>query len=388
VKYLGYIFRNVRRNKVRTVLTIGSIGISLFLMMLMLSFLSINAAVSETLKGSNRLISMSSQGFAVPEPIRFVEECKQIPGVKYASPLSWFGGGYKEEKMPFAQFGIDGDQMPNILNDLKIPPDQLKAFQEDPAGCVIGYKMARERGINIGDPLPLKGAIYPIDLDLTVRAIYDCKPTDDARALYFHWSLMEELLKSKNQGRMAGNAGVVYLRLEDGADVPEICRKIDAMSLNSQNPTRTMTEDAFVSQFAEMWGDMRTMITAVGFAVVVSLIFVSGNAMAMALRERTTEIAVLKAIGFTNGKILGMVLSESMIVAALGGVVGALGCKLLFDAVDITPYTAGALPFFFIPWRTALIGLGASFIIGLVSGLFPAIAAARLGVIQGLRKVV
>jgi putative ABC transport system permease protein len=149
-----------------------------------------------------------------------------------------------------------------------------------------------------------------------------------------------------------------------------------------------MTEDAFVSQFAEMWGDMRTMITAVGFAVVISLIFVSGNAMAMALRERTTEIAVLKAIGFTNGKILGMVLTECLIVASIGGLVGAVGCKLLFDFFDISPYTAGALPFFFVPWRTALFGLGTSFVIGLVSGLFPAVAAARLGVIQGLRKVV
>jgi putative ABC transport system permease protein len=206
--------------------------------------------------------------------------------------------------------------------------------------------------------------------------------------LMYHWSLLEEGLKAENQGRMAGNAGVVYLKLEPGANAAEICRKIDAMSLNSDNPTRTMTEDAFVSQFAEMWGDMKTMITAVGFAVVVSLIFVSGNAMAMALRERTTEIAVLKAIGFTNGKILGMVLSECLIVAALGGVVGALGCKLLFDVFDISPYTAGALPFFFVPWNTALIGLGVSFLIGLVSGLVPAVAAARLGVIQGLRKVV
>jgi putative ABC transport system permease protein len=388
VKYLGYIFRNVRRNKLRTFLTIGSIGISLFLMMIMMSFLSINGAVSETLKGSNRLIAMSSQGFAVPVPIRFVEEVKQIPGVKFASPLSWYGGMYKEEKIPFAQFGIYPSEVPGIWDDLTIPPDQLKAFQEDPTGCLIGFKMARERNLKIGDPLPLKGTIYPFDLNLTVRAIYECKPTDDARMLMYHWSLLEEGLKAENQGRMAGNAGVVYLKLEPGANAAEICRKIDAMSLNSDNPTRTMTEDAFVSQFAEMWGDMKTMITAVGFAVVVSLIFVSGNAMAMALRERTTEIAVLKAIGFTNGKILGMVLSECLIVAALGGVVGALGCKLLFDVFDISPYTAGALPFFFVPWNTALIGLGVSFLIGLVSGLVPAVAAARLGVIQGLRKVV
>jgi len=273
MKYLGYILRNVRRNRLRTLLTVGSIGVSLFLMMLMLSFLAINGTVSETLKGSNRLIAMSSQGFAVPLPIRFVDECRSMPGVNYASPLAWFGGSYKDEKMPFAQFGMDADTIAEILEDRKIPPDQLKAFQEDRNGCVIGHKLARERGLNIGDPLPLKGAIYPVDLDLTVRAIYDCSTTVDGRAVYFHWALMEELLKAKNQGRMAGNAGVVYLKLDETANVAEICQKIDAMTLNSDNPTRTMTEDAFVSQFAEMWGDMRTMITAVGFAGLAVLLW-------------------------------------------------------------------------------------------------------------------
>lgn len=388
MKYFGYVWRNLRRNNVRTALTIGSIGISLCLMMIMLSFLSINSSVSNSLKGSNRIIAMSSQGFTTPVPIRFVSEVAQVEGVVATSPLSWYGGKYKEEIMPFAQFGIYPDEIFKIWDELDISDAEKKAFAQDPSGCVIGYKMAAERGIKIGDPMPLKGTIYPFDLDLTVRGIYKCPPDRDGRMLIFNWNLLEEGLKANFQGRQAGNAGTVFAKVKPGSDPATLCRKIDTMTINSDTPTRTQTEDAFVAQFAEMWGDMRTMISAVGLAVVVSLCFVSGNAMAMAMRERTTEIAVLKAIGFTNGKILGMVLTESVIVGTMGGLVGAIGTKLLFDAFDVSPYTGGALPFFFVPWPTAILGMGASLMIGLLSGIFPATAAARLGVIQGLRKVV
>lgn len=388
MKYFSYVWRNMRRNRLRTCLTIGSIAISLFLMMIMLSFLSVNQNVSESLKGYNRIIAMSSQGFATAVPIRFVNEVAQMPEVVAASPLSWYGGKYQEEVMPFAQFGIYPDKILQIWDELELPDDQKNAFASDPSGCVIGFKMAAERNIKIGDSMPLKGTIYPFDLNLTVRGIYKCPPDRDGRMLMFNWNLLEEGLKQEFQGRQAGNAGTVFAKIKPGGDLAAFCRKVDAATINSDTPTRTQTEDAFVAQFAELWGDMRTMISAVGLAVVVSLVFVSGNAMAMALRERTTEIAVLKAIGFTNGKILGMVLTESILVALMGGVVGALGCKLLFDVFDVSPYTAGALPFFFIPWQTALLGLGSSLMIGLVSGLFPAVAAARLGVIQGLRKVV
>lgn len=388
MKYLGYVWRNLRRNKVRTVLTIGSIAISLCLMMIMLSFLSVNSEVSDSLKGSNRIIAMSSQGFTTSVPIRFVNDVAQLDGVMAASPFSWYGGKYKEEVMPFAQFGIYPDVIFKIWDELEISEAEKKAFAEDPSACVIGYKMASERGIKIGDPMPLKGTIYPFDLNLTVRGIYKCPPDRDGRMLIFNWNLLEEGLKAEYQGRQAGNAGTVFAKIKPGVDPATLCRKIDAMTINSDTPTRTQTEDAFVAQFAELWGDMRTMISAVGLSVVVSLCFVSGNAMAMAMRERTTEIAVLKAIGFTNGKILGMVLTESVIVGLMGGLVGAIGTKFLFDAFDVSPYTGGALPFFFVPWNTALLGLGASLLIGLLSGIFPAAAAARMGVIQGLRKVV
>ena len=158
--------------------------------------------------------------------------------------------------------------------------------------------------------------------------------------------------------------------------------------MNTDNATRTQTEEAFSKFFIEMLGDLRGMVRGIGMAVILSLVLVGANALAMALRERTTEIAVLKAIGFGRQLILFFVLAEAMIVAGLGGVVGAMGGKLFFDSVDLSSYSGGFLPFFYVPWVTALVGLAVSVLIGFASGIIPAILAARLSVVKGLRKVV
>jgi putative ABC transport system permease protein len=167
-----------------------------------------------------------------------------------------------------------------------------------------------------------------------------------------------------------------------------LCKKIDDSYRNSDTPTRTLTDEAFAKMFAEMFGDMKTFIEGVGVVVVISLVCVAANAMAMSMRERVTEVAVLKAIGFNKGLVTGLVLAEAMFVAGVGGLVGTLGAKLLFDSVDISRYSAGFLPFFYVPWMTALWGQLAAVTIGLASGIIPAIRAATLSVIDGLRKVV
>jgi putative ABC transport system permease protein len=205
---------------------------------------------------------------------------------------------------------------------------------------------------------------------------------------FFNWNYLDEGLKSKFQGRMAGNAGTVMVLCKDAATMPRVSKAIDDMTKNSDSPTKTQTEEAFISMFAEMLGDMRYLIMAVGAAVVASLLCVAAVAMAMSMRERTTEIAVLKAIGYSKGLVLGLVLSEAILVAGLGGVLGAIGSKLLFDAVDIAPFTGGFLPVFYVPWVAALSGLAVSGLIGLLSGLIPAFFAANSSVINGLRKVV
>jgi putative ABC transport system permease protein len=388
MKFFGYIVRNARRNPVRSLLTVASISVCLFLMMILISFLSINTEASSSLRTYNRMVTMSSQGFAQPVPIARVNEIGTMDGVLATTPFSWYGGKYNEEIMPFAQFGVDADTIFTIYDELQIPADQLKAFQEDRAGCVIGVKLAQDRKLKVGDRMPLKDGVYPVNLNLTIRGIYDGPANRDLRMCMYRWDYLEESLKRDFGGRGAGNAGMVVIKCKNAEIMPTLSKKIDQEYANSATPTRTQSEEAFGKMFAEMFGDMRSFIRNVGLAVVFSLVCVSGNAMAMSMRERTTEVAVLKAMGFGKRLVLFLVLAEAVLVAGMGGLVGALGSKAFFDVFDIARYSAGFLPFFYVPWNTALTGLGLSLLIGLVSGVLPAVRAAQLSVVDGLRKVI
>jgi putative ABC transport system permease protein len=388
MKFLGYITRNARRNPVRSLLTVASITVCLFLMMILLSFLAVNDTVARSTRETNRLVVMSSQGFAQPVPISLVRQIAALEGVATVTPLSWYGGKLGEETMPFAQFGVDPLTFFRVYDELTIPRDQLEAFQQDPSGCVIGKKLAEDRHFKVGDLLPLKGDIYPFDLELTIRGIFDGPPNRDRRMCVYHWEYLDEGLRRDYGGTGSGNAGTIAVKVKQAGGLPALAKTIDDLTRNSDTPTRTQTEEAFLRMFAEMMGDMRAFIRIVGLAVIFSLVCVSGVSMAMSMRERTTEVAVLKAIGYGKGLVLYLVLAEAIWMAGIGGLLGALGSKALFDFVDISRYTAGFLPFFYVPWPTALLGLAASLAIGLVSGLVPAVRAATLPVIDGLRKVV
>jgi putative ABC transport system permease protein len=388
MKFLGYIFRNARRNPVRSLLTIASIAVCLFLVMILASYVQINDEIASMAKDSGRLLTMSAQGFGQPVPIARVNEIAAVDGVLATSPFSWYGGKYQEEISPFAQFGVDADTVFTVLDELKVPPEQIKAFQEDKAGCVIGKKLAEDRNLKIGDPLPLDGDIYPFDLRLTIRGLYEAPPKSDQRMCLFHWDLLDEGLKRDFQGRGAGNAGTVYIRLKPGADPAAVCKTIDEMYRNSDSPTKTQTEEAFIRMFSEMIGDLKWYIAMVGMAVVFSLTCVAGVAMAMSMRERTSEVAVLKAIGFRKGQVLFIVLTEAVLVAGIGGLIGSLGAWGLFESIDMGKHSAGFLPFFYIPWSIVIAGIIASLGIGLAGGIVPAVLAARSSVIDGLRKVV
>jgi putative ABC transport system permease protein len=400
MKYLTYIFRNARRNPVRTSLTIASTSISLFLMMILLAFFDMRDDAAKANRIFNRIITMNANGFAGMVPIGRLPEIIQTDGVIAASPFSWYGGKYHDETMPFAQFAVDAETVFKVLDEFTVPPEQLKDFIANKDGAAIGRRLASDRGLKVGDPLPLKGDIYPVDMNLTVRAIYDGPSNRNLRMCVFHYDYLDEALKrvtmSSTSGgslatassRISGNAGMIFIKCKNADIMPSVSKKIDDLYRNSDFPTRTQTEEAFGKMFSDMLGDLQNAIYGIGAAVVVSLLFVAGNAMAMAMRERTSEVAILKAIGFSKGKVLFLVLSEAILVAGLGGALGSLGCKALCDLVDVARYTAGFLPVFFVPWRVALFGLLVSLFVGFVSGVFPAIFAANASVINGLRKVV
>jgi putative ABC transport system permease protein len=387
MKYLTYVLRNARRNPVRTLLTVASMGVSTFLMMILLSFFQINDEAMSSIGVYNRLFLMNSQGFAGMVPVVRVREISTRYDILAASPMQWLGGKFGEETMAFAQFAVDPNTFFTIYDELKVPPDQLKAFQEDKAGCVVGRKLAEERGFKVGDPLPLKGDIFPVDLKLNIRGIYDGPYNRDLRMCVFRFDYFDDALK-QSSARTSGNAGAIIIKCKSSDNMASICRQIDDEYRSSDAPTRTVTEEAFGKMFADMMGDLNYVMYGIAGAVLVSLVLVAGNAMAMAMRERTTEIAVLKAIGYGSQLVLFLVLAEAMIVAGLGGLLGTYGCKVLCDLVDFSRYSAGFLPFFFVPWMTTLFGVAASVLVGFLSGIVPAVVAARQSVVNGLRQVV
>jgi putative ABC transport system permease protein len=400
MKHFRYIVRNARRNPVRSLLTIASTAICLFLMMVLLAFFAINDEVSEESRIYNRIVTMNANGFAGMVPISFVGEISRMDGVIAATPFSWYGGKYHDEVMPFSQFAVDSQTIFDVMAELTVPPEQVKAFKANKDGCVIGRKLASDRGLKLGDPLPLKGDAYPVDMNLTVRGIYSGAARTDQRMCLFHFDYFDEALKrvtmsSASGGsltpaaaRLSGNAGVIFIKCKNAEIMPALGKKIDDLYRNSDNPTRTQTEEAFGKMFSDMMGDLKLAIYGIGAAMVCALLFVSGNAMAMAMRERTSEIAVLKAIGFSKELVLFLVLTEAVLVAGLGGALGSLGSKFFFEFFDIAPYTGGFLPFFYISWNIALFGLGVSLFVGFASGAVPAILAANSSVVNGLRKVV
>jgi putative ABC transport system permease protein len=386
-KFTSYMVRNARRNLLRSLLTVGSITISLFLMMTLLSLLAMLTDAAAKVRDKNRLVTLSSHGFDRPVPISLVHQAHSLDGVVAASPLMWYGGKYQEEVMPFAQFGVDPECIFQIYDEFTIPPDQLKAFQEDPTGCCIGRKLAEERNLKLGDRLPLTGTFYPFSLNLTIRAIYDGPPDSDRKTCWFHWAYLDEGMKRDYPGRPNGNVGAITIKCKDAASMLSVAQQLDEMTRNSDTPTRTQTEEAFIKMFLEMNGDLRWLIARIGMAVVLSLVLVAGNALAMSLRERTTEVAVLKAIGFSRPIVVSLVLLEAVLVAAMGGLLGAIGTKVLLDFVDVSRFIQG-LAVFYVPWAIALFGFITALFVGFISGLVPALRAAHLPVLDGLRKVV
>lgn len=386
MKFLPYIIRNVMRNKLRAAFTGMSIAISLFLVTVLYAYLNVQDEQGEESKKYARIIVTAKQGLTFPVPIAHLEKVRALPGVKAAVPLSWFGGKYQDEKIPFGQFATDANQILDVLSEYHVAEGSLDAFKSDRGGCLVGSGAAKKRNWKVGDHIVLKGELYPVSLELTIDGIFDGPKTDQLESLWFHFTYLDELLK-KDRSRQAGNAGTIFVKAESPDDLNELIDRIKEKFKNNEAPVRPVTEQAFRQMFAEMIGNVKAYIRNVALAVVISLMLVAGNAMAMSMRERTREVAVLKAIGFTRMIVLALVLFEAILIAVAGGLVGVMGAKLLFSTVDVFNGIPG-FSSFYIPWSTAIFGMTLSAMIGLFSGIIPAWRAAQVSVVDGLRKVV
>ena len=385
MKTLKYIWRNVTRNKLRTLLTIFSVGFSLALMTLLHGYMAMQDVWSSEAAKYNRIVVMNTQGFSGMLPIAYVDRVRRVDGVKAAVPYSWYGGIYKDETMPFAQFATDAQEVFDVWDEFTIDPDQLSDWQNNRQGCVADYRLAARKGWKIGDRIPLRGTFYTYDLDLVLCGTFDSPQNTDS--LLFHWDYLEEGLKQMSSDS-TGNSGTIFAKIESSRQLANVCKEIDDRFASSNNPTRTQTEAAFAQMFTDMLGNIRVFIRNIGLAVGFMLTLVAANSMAMSMRERTTEIAVLKAIGFSRGRVMWLVLGEACGIALLGGLLGvAFGCAVFEMAHNMF---VQILPFSIIDilgvWVLYLLIAAAN--IGLVSGLIPAVRAAQLSVVNGLRQVI
>ncbi|MGE3778148.1 MAG: ABC transporter permease, partial [Pirellulaceae bacterium] len=298
---------------------------------------------------------------------------------------SWYGGNYKEEQMPFAQFGTDPQAAFDVWDEFTIDPQQLRDWQRNRRGCVVDRRLAARRNWKIGERIPLQGTFYPFNLDLELCGTFDSPKNTDS--LWFHWEYLDEGLKQMNAPG-TGNAGTIFAKAASPEAMAELCKALDERFASSENPTRTQTEAAFAQMFTDMLGNVQLYILIVGAAVVFSLTLVAANAMAMSIRERTTEIAVLKAIGFPRVRVLFLILGEACAITLLGGLFGiamGCGCLQLLHGISSQFFPFGIHELLGL-WLVYLMLAAAG--VGVASGWIPALNAARLSVIDGLRRVV
>jgi putative ABC transport system permease protein len=380
MRFLPLVLANLRRKKVRTTLTIGSFVVALFLFgILAATRAGFRSGVD--IAGADRLVVIGRTGVIQPLPLPYMERIRRLPGVKDVAHSTWFGGIYQDPKNFFPQFVIEPEQWKGMYPEFEVPDDQWDAFKADRQGIVVGAKLAQRFGWKVGDHVPLKapGYLGGGGWDFNVRGIYrGRRPQDDEGQLWMQHRYFYEKAPQYWQGIV----GWYVVRVADPAAALSVAKAIDQEFANSPSETRTQTESAFAASFMKQMGNIEFLIMAIGSVVFFTLLLVTGNTMAIAVRERTGELAVLKAVGYSDRFVLGLVLAESVLIAAAGGAIG----RWLSSGMVRQDITGGLLPMYLSGPSIAagaLIAVGT----GLLAGLLPALSAMRLSVVDALRRV-
>jgi putative ABC transport system permease protein len=383
MKYSSLLFANLFRKKIRLLLTIGSFAAALFLF----TFLAVvKSAFSRGVEvaGADRLVVINRTSIIQPLPIADRDKILTIPGIKAVTHNNWFGGVYQDEKNFFPQFAIDIENQRVVFPEMVVPDDQWKTFLNDRQGAIAGAKTAARFHWKIGDRIPIKTTIFggANTWEFNLDGIYhNVRPGGDESQFWLQYKYFDESMPADEKGLI----GWYVIRLDNPEDAARAAGAVDAMFANSTYETKTETESAFAASWVKQFGNIEFLILTIGSVVFFTLLLVTGNTMAIAVRERTAELAVLKAVGFSDRAVLFMVLGESILIAAIGGALG-----LLFAAAAV-PVLAnalnGLLPVLVVSPITLLTGVAFALGVGALSGLIPAFGAMRLRVVDALRRV-
>jgi putative ABC transport system permease protein len=378
VKYARLILANLGRKKVRTILTVGSFFVAFFLFGV-LATLNFTFGMGTEVASAERLAVINKVSLIQPLPESYRDQIAALPGVTLVTHANWFGGVYQDPKNFIAQFAVEPESWRAMYKEFKVPPEQWKAFLEDRQGAVVGAATAKRFGWKIGDRIPITGTIFPGRWEFNIRAIYTgTRPSDDETQFWFQYKALEE---RRQYGK--GMIGWYVVRVSDPDRAVDVVKAIDQRFANSSWETRTFTESAFAANFAKQMGNIKFLLILIGSVVFATLLLVTGSTMAIAVRERTAEIGILKAIGYSDRSVLGLVIAESLIYAVVGGGLGLLAAKFITLGGDPT----GFLGIVYFPRESMAWGIVLLLALGVVAAAVPAWGAMRLRVVDALRRV-
>lgn len=380
MKFNHLLIANLFRKKTRLVLTTAMFAIALLLFGV-LAVINIAFGGGVDLAGVDRLVITNRTSIIQPLPLAYRDRILRIPGVKDVTHFNWFGGVYQDPKNFFGQFAIDVEHQQALFPEMKVPDDQWQTFVKDRTGAIVGPGLIKRFGWKVGDHIPLQGTFLPGTWDFTIDGVYQITGNvGDENQFWFQWDYFQE----KVPDRYKGMVGWYYVKVTNPDDSARVAKAIDDEFSNSTYETKADTEKAFAIGWVKQFGNIKLIIMVIGSVVFFTLLLITGNTMATAVRERTAELGVLKALGFSDRSVLSLVVAEALVIACVGGAIGLGLAKLLTLGGDPT---GGFLPIFILPARVVPWGLGAALAVGIASAFFPAIRAKRLRVVDALRRV-
>ena len=382
MKYLPLIWSSLFRRKVRTLFTLLSIIIA-FALFNYLSAVRVAFSMGVDVAGADRLTLIHKVSFIQLLPESYQARILAVDGVNHVTHSTWFGGVYQDPRNFFAQFAVEPEGYLSMYPEFLLPDDAKERWYGNRTGAVVGRALADRFDWQVGDRIPLQGTIWRTQngdtWEFTIDGIYEgAEQGTDTTQFLFHHAYLDE---ANNLGR--GLVGWYLIRIDEPSRAVEIGETIDEHFANSPYETKTSTEQAFVQAFASQIGDIGAMMTAIMIAVLFTILLVSANTMGQSVRERTSELAVLKTLGFTDRGVLSLVLVESLLLAVGGG---AIGLGLSWFVIQQGDPTGGFLPAFFVPPRDLVIGAALVLFLGVSSGILPGVQAVRLRIVDALRR--
>ena len=382
MRYLPLVWKNLFRRKVRTLFTVGSIVVA-FILFSYLAAVRVAFGTGVEVAGADRLLVIHKVSLIQPLPESYLGQIAAVDGVADISHQQWFGGIYQDPQNFFAQFAVDPESYLRLYPEIVLTDAEREAWLRNRTGAIVGRATADRFGWEVGDRIPIQGTIFRTrsgpTWEFTIDGIYEAGEEGyDTSTMYFHY---EYLMEASELGERF--VGIYVIRIDDPARAADIAGTVDARFANSPAETKTSTEQAFAQGFADQIGNIGAIVTAILGAVFFTILIITANTMAQSIRERTSELAVLKTLGFTDRRVLVLVLAESFALAVAGG---AVGLGVGYALTGLGDPTGGFLSVFYMPTRDLVVGCGLVLLLGLATGVLPAVQATRLRIVDALRK--